>query len=1043
MAIIRGTIGNDTLIGTLAVDLIFGYAGKDSLLGLAGNDTLNGGFGNDTLNGELGIDILNGGAGDDTYIIDSTNDTINETFNSGIDTVRAARNYILGRNLENLSLTNRAVEGIGNNLNNYMIGNEIDNILRGGAGNDTLNGEDGNDTLYGGAGNDLLIGAVSYATIFGNQGIDVLYGGDNDDTYYISSEDIIIEAANAGIDKVITLETYALGDNLENLELSGPLLRLGTRGIDGTGNSLNNIIDGDVYDNRLEGRAGSDLLNGGAGNDTLVGTANGVGEKDVLTGGLGRDTFLLGNASHVFYDDRNPATPGLNDYALITDFNPNNEIIRLNGKPTDYVLAASPQGTPTGIALYRSDGKSNELIAIIQGNFSKLNLNAGYFRYSSFIDVIDVSELNGSNGFTIRGLEYYDRLGFSVSSAGDINGDGFADIVIGAIGGYPVYNQSKSYVVFGKAEGWNASFDLTTLNGSNGFNIQEIKSFDYLGFSVSSAGDVNGDGFSDLIVSAPDADPNGLNKAGEGYVVFGKASGWSPNFDLTQLNGSNGFTIKGINSSTRLGFSVSNAGDVNGDGFSDLIVGSGENATETYVVFGKASSWNANVNVANLNGRNGFALTVNDAFNFFGSSVSGAGDINGDGFADLIVGSPFAGQNQTGESYVVFGKASGWNANVNVANLNGRNGFILKGIANSRFGISVSNAGDVNGDGFTDLIVGASFASPNGKTEAGESYVVFGKAGGFAAQIDVANLNGRNGFAIAGINPGDLAGVSVGGAGDINGDGFDDLLVRASHIYAYSPDAIDDTYVIFGTQSFSARLNLSALNGRNGFAIKGEANGLYEGGNELVRAAGDINGDGFADIITSTPRGGGAENGRSYIVFGKDFSHKVTKNGTAGNDILTGTAGDDILIGGRGNDTLRGGLGRDVLYGGAGDDILSFGKNDRRLDGGSGTDTLAVFTAGVTIDLTTTTSSQLRGFEIIDLTGTGNNSLKLTRLDLLNLSDTSNQLIVKGNAGDRVTFTGEGWLFGGQTTFSETLYDCYTSGAATLLVDTNITQTIN
>lgn len=191
--------------------------------------------------------------------------------------------------------------------------------------------------------------------------------------------------------------------------------------------------------------------------------------------------------------------------------------------------------------------------------------------------------------------------------------------------------------------------------------------------------------------------------------------------------------------------------------------------------------------------------------------------------------------------------------------------------------------------------------------------------------------------------------------------------------------------------------------------------------------ASDINGDGFDDLRSG-----------KTVIFGRDFTDSVTQTGTAGNDTLTGTAGDDILIGGLGNDRLIGGMGIDVLYGSAGDDILSFGAIDRRLNGGSGTDTLRIDTSGINLDL----SNRLSEFEIIDITGTGNNSLTFTRLDVLNLSDTTNRLIVNGNSGDTATSTGQGWTLGGTTTLNGILYDHYTVGAATLLVDTEITQTI-
>jgi hypothetical protein len=344
--------------------------------------------------------------------------------------------------------------------------------------------------------------------------------------------------------------------------------------------------------------------------------------------------------------------------------------------------------------------------------------------------------------------------GSSVSSAGDVNGDGIGDILIGADGAYPNGNPyaGETYVVFGSNAGFVPSLnlaDLETGDGSTGFVLKGIDADDHSGRSVSSAGDINGDGIGDILIGAPFADPNG-DYSGETYVVFGSNAGFGPSLDLSSLetgDGSKGFVLNGIAEDDLSGYSVSSAGDVNGDGFDDILIG-----------------------------------------------ASGA-DPNGE---------------SSGETYVVFGSDAGFDPSFDLSSLemgDGSKGFVLKGIdERDRSGHPVSSAGDVNGDGFDDILIGASSADPNSNPDAGETYVVFGSDAGFDPSFDLAGLDGSNGFVLNGIELGDESGHSVSSAGDVNGDGFDDILISALEANL----GVGETYVVFGQEDpFPASVNLA------------------------------------------------------------------------------------------------------------------------------------------------------------------------------------------------------------------------------------------
>jgi hypothetical protein len=537
----------------------------------------------------------------------------------------------------------------------------------------------------------------------------------------------------------------------------------------------------------------------------------------------------------------------------------------------------------------------------------------------AFPPVMRLSALDGTNGFVLRGVDADDRSGASVSGAGDVNGDGIADLLIGAYRADPSGQDhaGESYVVFGRATGFPAAFELSSLfpqgggDGSAGFILKGIDVYDWSGRSLSDAGDVNGDGIDDLIIGAAGG-PAGLqDRAGESYVVFGRMTGFPAAFELRSLfpqaggDGSAGFILKGVDLDDSAGYSVSGAGDVNGDGIEDLVVGSpfadpnGQDAAgESYVVFGRGTGFPATFELRSLHpraggdGSTGFVLKGIDLGDVAGNSVSGAGDVNGDGIADLLIGAVGGdpnGRYNAGESYVMFGRATGFPATFELRSLlpqaggDGSAGFILKGReAEDESGFAVSGAGDVNGDGIADLLIGAWRADPGGD-RSGESYVVFGRATGFPPTFDLWNLHpqgggdGSAGFILRGIGARDASGWAVSGAGDVNRDGIDDLLIGALGAdHLLNPEA-GETYVVFGrTSGLTATFDLSGLypqhggDGSAGIVLQG----IYGGDNSgySVSDAGDVNGDGIADLLIGAYRAspnGQDFAGETYVVFGR------------------------------------------------------------------------------------------------------------------------------------------------------------------------------
>jgi hypothetical protein len=488
---------------------------------------------------------------------------------------------------------------------------------------------------------------------------------------------------------------------------------------------------------------------------------------------------------------------------------------------------------------------------------------------AEFDPQFELSSLSGASGAVLNGEAALDESGTSVSLAGDVNGDGIDDLIIGApYATTGAQYSGATYVVFGNNQGLSHPFELSAVDGNNGYVATGVAIFDFSGFSVSGAGDINNDGIDDVAVGAPSASP-GDQEAGVSYVVYGSNQGLPSPLSLGDLNGDNGFAINGVGNYSNSGTSVSAGGDLNDDGIDDLVVGSPVSGAGTvYVVYGEDQNLPHPFNLAGLVSGDGFKINGAAQGDSLGTSVSAAGDINGDGIDDLILGAPLAGPqgNNPGIAYVVFGNALGLPLSLNLSGLQSSSGFAINGVnVGDELGTSVSGAGDVNGDGIADLIVGAPKADPNGD-DSGAAYVVFGSNLGLTHPLALADLDGSNGFAMAGVSAGDRLGWSVSYAGDINQDGIDDIVIGAA---LADPNGADSgaAYVLFGSnQAWPATVSLAGLNGTDGFRINGVGAGDRSGAS--VSTAGDFNADGQDDLVVGAPWAdpGGDKSGASYLI---------------------------------------------------------------------------------------------------------------------------------------------------------------------------------
>jgi Ca2+-binding RTX toxin-like protein len=1041
MTTFTGSKFNDTLFGSGLSDFIFGLAGNDSLTGDGGADTLDGGTGSDTLNGgtgddsyvvdsaadtisdgagsddrvlasiaidlnsanlagiehatltgtaalnatgnadanmlignggankldgQAGTDTMIGGAGGDIYEVDSSSDVVIEKSGEGIDQVNSSATFDLGDFIENLTLTGTGnIDGFGNALANKITGNAGGNSLGGREGNDTLTGNDGGDYLDGGIGADKLVG-----------------GGGNDDYVVDDIGDQVVENGPAGdVDSVLSFITYTLGNNLEELFL------IGDGAIDGTGNSLNNSIEGTDKGNVLSGLAGNDSLNGADGADLLLGgagddTLRAFEGADTLVGGVGHDVFVFSDVSldgvDVIADfDGMPGGDVIDLSSLLADFDPDTDDI------DDFLRTVVAAGSTTLQIDTDGGGDSFVDLAVLQGVGTDITgltetgtvLGVG----TTGIPLIPGVNLGTGGDDTIftshgigAGLAGRDRV-IGGSGADTVDGGAGADILVGDRG-------DDTYVVD------NAADEVLDSRGADDRLLASITidlgntaydEIEHVTLSGSAALDATGDEFSNMLIG--NAGANKLDgKAGDDTMI-GRGGGDTYEVDseddvIIEYAGEGTDQVNSTAASFGLDDFVENltltgTADIDGEGnaLANKITGnSGGNRLD-----GKAGN---------------DTLTGND----------GDDDLEGGGGADSLVGGKGSDVYHVDNVGDVIAE-SGPSADVDevVSSIDYTLGASLE-----RLSLDPLGADDIDGTGNArdNTIAGnlgsnvlSGLAGNDSLAGADGDDLLLGGAG-----KDTLAADGGSDFLVGGAGS-DVFQITLGSLGFDRPDTIGDLDALPGG------DTIDMTGLLSGfdpaTDDINDFLRTSTADGST--TIDVDANGKAGGAFFIPMAVlQGVSGDLAGLLANGVITGVGAA--AVPAITGTSVGETLAGGGTS--DLILGLGGNDTLTGNDGADTLDGGAGLDLMTGGTGNDsyVVDNAKDVVTETGGDADDRIL---ASIAIDLK---FPAYAGVEHVTLTGaaalnaTGNDSANMlignvaaNRLDGKGGDD-----MLIGNAGD-------------------------------------------
>ena len=1063
---------------------VMGSTGANFIVGSDGNDTIAGGAGNDTLAGGAGVDNLDGGVGNDVLVFASSAEHESSEIVSGgtnLDVIRftntEADALVLGASVTGIEqVVIGSAAGVTTGITALDVdasavagpltitGNNGANVITGTGQNDTLNGSGGDDSLVGGVGNDNLLGGANNDTLNGGEGADRLFGGAGNDTY----EDVVpgvggtlvSEALNMGTDTVRTQLTYTLGAHLENLVL------LGDEDVDGFGNTLNNVITGNGSANLLGGGAGNDTLTGGGGQDTLNGDAGNdrlvvsVTTDEVVSadGGAGMDTLELhGVAGGAVMVDLAAAASDQASFAGDGSVQSNFEHVDASGLNAGSFLDAQGSGL-ANLLIGSNDGDTldgggnNDTLV---GGTGGDNLQGGDGNDLFLIgsgEHEDLETVNGGGGFDIIRFTSTIEGALALSS----NVQLIEQVVIGSAAGVTTGITALDVDA-------SAVAGPLTITGNNGANvITGTGQNDTLNGSGGDDSLVGGVGNDNLLGGANNDTLNG----GEGADrLFGGAG--NDTYDqvlgdvISEAAGGGMDTVRSLAATYTLALNLENllllseaGASGTGNSSSNVLTGSLGNDTlngaagndtiagglgEDSIIGGDGNDHVTMLatagNLDAANGGRGFdtlALTGDAGGVVVVNLAAGAGDqlTTVNGASEDLLQNNFDNLDASGLLNPVNVTGSG-GANV----ITGTPGLLIDNLAgasgNDTYRIFSNDSVTENPGQGTDSVVLLEMLGDYTLPDNVEHLTILGWEGGNASGNGLNNtIVDESGESLA-LSGGGGADRLLGGAGNdtLSGDAGTDTLMGG---------AGDDIY----------RLN---FNGPNGDHVDRIVEALNQGTDTVVvRFTGsytlpaNIENGIIGNAGSAALRGNALDNVLQGFAEG---AAGFLLDGGAGNDSLVGSVKGDALLGGLGNDTLIGNYGPDTLLAGAGDDVIRLGAipefgATEFMDGGAGTDMLQVTGAGQTLDLTIV-HNRILGIEIVDLTGSGDNTLILKLGDLLALSTTTDILRVDGDAGDTVASAGQGWVLteGDPTTIGAHQYNSYTSSLGTLLIDTDITQT--